>query len=307
MYLERFWNGRKDSDAHSTRFHQEVLTDMSATLEVGDFGLIGFESDEGVRRNQGNPGAALAPNVIRTYIGNLPFHMKHKQVKDYGNITCILGDLEGAQTALGQAVTGMLEDKVFPIMIGGGHETFYGHFLGEKNFRAHQSIGIINIDAHFDMRPDETPSSGTMFRQALEANDDVGYLCLGIQELGNTKTLFDAAARFKVQYMLEDEMHELSAAYEKIDQFAANYDAVIVTVCMDAIASSFAPGVSAPSPFGLEAKQVRSLLRHIATLDNVSSMDVSEVNPLVDEKDKTSRLAALLVADFMQHIAKNNS
>lgn len=307
MYLERLWYGRTDASAQSTRFHQEVLTDETATLEAGDFGLVGFESDEGVRRNQGNPGAALAPNVIRKYIANLPFHMTDKQVKDHGNITCLNGDLEGVQEALGQAVTAMLQEKVFPIIVGGGHETFYGHFLGARNFHAKKSIGIINIDAHFDMRPDATPSSGTMFRQALEANEDVGYLCLGIQELGNTKTLFDAAARFNVQYMLEEDMTEFSAVYEKIEQFAAKYDAVIVTVCMDVLASSFAPGVSAPSPFGLDAKQVRALLRHIASLDHVTSMDVSEVNPLLDERDKTSRLAALLIADFMHHIAKNRS
>ena len=82
-----------------------------------------------------------------------------------------------------------------PIILGGGHETAYGHYLGVRNYIGKEAkLGIINIDAHFDLRPyNEQPSSGTMFRQILEQDENSSYLVLGIQRYGNTQALFDKA------------------------------------------------------------------------------------------------------------------
>lgn len=55
------------------------------------------------------------------------------------------------------------------------------------------SIGIINIDAHFDTRPDEPPTSGTMFREILDNDENVDYLVLGLAQGGNTRALYDYA------------------------------------------------------------------------------------------------------------------
>ena len=65
-----------------------------------------------------------------------------------------------------------------PIIFGGGHETAYGHYLGVRKYIGEDaSLGIINIDAHFDLRPyDEQPSSGTMFKQILEHDKIVAIL-----------------------------------------------------------------------------------------------------------------------------------
>lgn len=303
MNLRRFWSGRTDQNPSSTRFHEEVILDDKKEIKENDFAILGFESDEGVQRNQGNPGAALAPNRVRQFLANLPFHLNEQSVFDQGNITCTNGALEKAQEQLADKVVPLLEKGSIPIIIGGGHETFYGHFLGVNQFREDQSLGIINIDAHFDLRLDETPSSGTMFRQALEENEQINYLCLGIQRLGNTKVLFDTAATFNVEYLFEDEMDHLEDVYSIIDNFVKKHDYIILTLCMDALSSSVAPGVSAPSPFGLEAKQVRALLRYIAQKEQTISFDLSEVNPLLDEQNKTARLAALFIADFMLHKA----
>ena len=63
----------------------------------------------------------------------------------------------------------------------------FGNHIGED-----ASLGIINIDAHFDLRSyEEQPSSGTMFRQILEHDENSSYFVLGIQRYGNTQELFD--------------------------------------------------------------------------------------------------------------------
>lgn len=299
------WTGRIDSDPTSLRYHQVVEFSEVNTLSTIDnqkiFSIIGFESDEGVKRNQGRIGAAEAPNEIRKFLSNLPFHHSEDKVVDVGNVPCTNGKLELAQEKLGTNISKLLNKNCIPIIIGGGHETLYGHYLGVREFIGPEaSLGIINIDAHFDLRDDEVPSSGTMFRQILSKDQEIDYLCLGIQELGNTKSLFDAAKEYNCRYILEENIRKFEQTFLTIDDFANEHDYIILTLCTDAISSSSAPGVSAPSPFGLEPTTVRTLLRHIAAKGNLLSFDISEVNPLLDENNKTSRLAALLLADVMK-------
>ena len=56
-----------------------------------------------------------------------------------------------------------------------------------------ESIGVINIDAHFDTRDEGESTSGTSFRQILEQDDNADYMVLGISQGGNTQGLFDYA------------------------------------------------------------------------------------------------------------------
>src|SRR5699024_8784052 len=94
-------------------------------------------------------------------------------------------------------------------------------------------IGIINIDAHFDMRDyDKQPSSGTMFKQILDQDDQVGYFVLGIQKNGNTKALFERADEYGVRYILEDELrsHLSIETITSISSFIEEYDEIMITL-----------------------------------------------------------------------------
>src|SRR5699024_4449124 len=300
---DNVWTGRIDSESKSLRFHQVMEEKSPFDLEKYKglaFGLVGFACDEGVKRNHGRAGAAFAPNEVRKMLANLPYTLQRADIIDTGNIVCENEDLEKAQEKLGDAVGELLAKTYTPIIIGGGHETFYGHYLGARKFIGKEAqLGIINIDAHFDLREEERPSSGTMFRQILEADQQAGYLCLGIQPHGNTKSLFAAAKQLNCSYVLEEDILK-EQTFQLIDSFCRRHDYVVVTLCTDAIEAAAAPGVSAPSPFGLSTKVVRKLIRHVFANKNVLSFDLSEVNPLVDEGNKTVRLAAYLLAEAME-------
>src|SRR5699024_282048 len=303
------WNGRIDdkNNKKSFRFHQMVQCKNIAEIksQEGNTILIGFESDEGVRRNKGRTGAAQGPDKIKEMMAKLPYNINQQHLIDVGNVICEGDRLEKAQTELGKKITEILNHKHTPIILGGGHETLYGHYLGVRNYiKDNNSIGIINIDAHFDMRKEDFPSSGTMFKQILDEDSKAVYLCLGIQEFGNTKALFETAESYGCQYILEEDItsNQFKHTFDVIDQFAQQYDVVMFTLCSDSLNASEAPGVSAPSPLGLEAKTVRTLLRHISKKQNAISFDISEVNPLVDENEKTSKLAAILVAEVMKFL-----
>src|SRR5690625_316343 len=265
MPKQAVWTGRIDKDPMSLRYHQVVqlqqVDELPKMAPNKVFSLIGFECDEGVRRNQGRVGAAQAPNEIRRFLASLAYHQR-EEVIDVGNIVCEEGKLEKAQQKLGTTIHRLLEKQCIPIIMGGGHETLYGHYLGVWEFLGPTaSLGIINLDAHFDLRGEHMPSSGKMFEQILSADSHAGYLCLVIQIGGNTKALFAAAEKYNCQYILEEAVMDKEYTFGVIDEFCSQYDFIILTLCTDVIASSSAPGVSAPSPFGLDPKTIRTLLR----------------------------------------------
>lgn len=298
------WSGRTDhlENRASFRYHQVVeLTEIGEiTTSPGTCALIGFECEEGVRRNNGRLGAAQAPDALRSELAKLPWKMaKEQRIVDIGTIECQGHELEIAQQQLGDTVADILHKKMTPIILGGGHETAYGHYLGiRKHIGKEASLGIINIDAHFDLRPyDEQPSSGTMFKQILEQDTHCSYFVAGIQRYGNTQELFDRADALGVMYEYEENMSignmdKLASALEK---FIGQHDAIFLTLCTDVLNAAFAPGVSAPSPFGLDPSVVRSIIRTVTSHKKTLSFDISEVNPVLDENNRTVKLGAYLV------------
>lgn len=269
---------------------------------------MGFCCDEGVKRNLGRVGAAEGPQALRKALANLPLHFQeHEFIYDIGDIVCHDQDLEKAQHALRELVANLLTKNYKPIIIGGGHEIAWGHYQGIDKVHADQTIGIINFDAHFDLRNNPEPdkgSSGTPFRQIAEyrqAHDlDFDYLCLGIQQTGNTRSLFRKAKELNVNYVLAEDIHQKRADCESIIQKCLNkHDLIYLTICLDVFNNNVAPGVSAPQPLGLTPLQVIPLLKQIVQSNKVISFDIAELNPKYDQDDRTAQLAALLVSEYI--------
>ncbi|ARD48545.1 formimidoylglutamase [Sporosarcina sp. P37] len=299
---EKFWSGRTDSKTDRTAFRMHQIVQLSELKESAinkTCALIGFSSEEGVRRNNGRLGAAEGPDALRSELAKLPWRLPADcDLVDVGTVVCTDGQLEHAQAELGAVVKRSLQRHAKPVILGGGHETVYGHYLGVREFLGPDAkLGVINIDAHFDLRSyDEQPSSGTMFKQMLDADMNVDYLVLGIQEFGNTDTLFAEADKKGVTYVMEQEImsRPLNETLEKIQLFIEKQDAVLLTLCSDVLNSAFAPGVSAPSPFGLDPLTVRSFIQTAASHKKTLSFDISEINPSLDQHNQTVKLGAYL-------------
>lgn len=316
MTDQKQWKGRIDSTTNpsSFRLHQKVkrlaINDVSASQQK-NAGIVGFICDEGVRRNQGRVGAANGPNALRGALASLPWTFGEQQeIIDVGNILCLNHALEDAQQELGEIVQGLRAKNMQCIILGGGHETLYGHYLGVRAaLQKDARIGIINIDAHFDLRPyDEQTSSGTMFRQILEQDPHTDYFVLGIQRYGNTQELFDKAHELQVNYVLEEQMTADNNAHimNDLQQFMDNHDYILLTLCMDVVNTAYAPGVSAPSPFGLDPKTVRAVIQKVASHPHTHSFDICEVNPLLDENGQTVKLGAYFVYDALNNLLRRN-
>lgn len=295
---QNVWTGRIDepSARDNLRYHQ-VISLNSNVNEGKRCAIVGFECEEGVRRNAGRLGAAKAPDAIRAELAKLPWNFPEGYALfDGGNIVCEGEMLEKAQAELGEEVYQLLSKRMKPIILGGGHETFFGHYFGVRKWiEPEAKLGIINIDAHFDLRSyDKQPTSGTMFKQVLDSDERSGYLVIGIQRFGNTTELFNRARNMGVTYILEEDL-EVERTLNEIERFIQRHDYIILTLCMDVLNAAYAPGVSATSPFGLHPATVRSMIRKVTTSPKTLSFDISEVNPSVDDNGRTVKLGAYFV------------
>lgn len=308
------WQGRHDIPPRSCFFHlmnmMNLLSDPVTPTDMPTFALLGFRCDEGVRRNLGRVGAAEGPAAIRQALAKFPVQKQSFVCYDVGNIICLDGDLEASQQALGEVVALLLNANINPIIMGGGHEVAWGHYQGIAKIRHNRTLGIINFDAHFDMRPllqHDKGTSGTAFLQIAkhhtETNTRFDYNCVGIQHTGNIHPLFETAKAYNTKIVLADELHQgqLQTGVDFIDRIIDANDFIYLSLCLDVFAVSFAPGVSAIQPLGLCPWNIIPLLRQLAASGKVISYDIAELCPRYDIDHRTAKLAAHLIYEIIHH------
>lgn len=300
------WQGRFDGDdpLYHRIFQRVSLENNYNKISENDFILHGFAVDEGVKRNKGRVGAKEAPDIIRKNMSNFPVVNPEFSLKDFGNITCENGNLEGAQNELAEKVAEVLKRNGKSVVLGGGHEVTFAHYSGIKQAFPDKRVGIINIDAHFDNReidPNIGASSGTGFWQIAQQGE-IHSLHIGIQKNSNTLKLFDIAHQFGMKYILADELffENLPNIYQKIDEFLAGVDVLYLTICMDVFNAAIAPGVSATAYNGIMADSAfMHYFKHILKNEKLIAMDIAEVNPSLDIAERTARLAASLANEWL--------
>jgi len=262
-----------------------------------------------VRRNRGRPGAATAPAEIRRWLARLTPDARAGQrfvellehTQDLGDVP-VSSDLEGDQQRLGERVAELLEQGTFPIVLGGGHETAYGHFLGYV--AAGRKVSLLNWDAHPDVRPlrEGRGHSGSPFRQAWE---HPSRLCRGYCVAGLLPQSV-AAAHFGY---VEDRG---GAVVWRADLTAARVRRLytdlrgptLASFDIDAVDQSQAPGVSAPAIGGMSAELWLEAAYRAGRSRRVTSCDVVETNPAHDRDGQTARLAALTVWHVLRGLAE---
>jgi len=318
---EDIWHGRIDATARSSFFQFIQPLNLhqleNGTIVKDHFVLLGFKCDEGVARDLRRVGAYEGPNAIRRRLANLPVHLTTPFILyDAGNIVCNDHDLESSQLALSEVITILIAKGLIPIVLGGGHEVVYGHYLGLAPFvKQNEKLGILSFDAHFDLHPLAAlnqASSTTAFYQIAkhreQKNTSFHYACIGIQKSGNTAAMFDIARQLHVQYLLADDLH--LANHAVIDEFSHtimhHHNHLLVSISLDVFAPAFAPGVSSIQPFGLLPWQVVPLLRQFAHSQKVRSYDLCEHAPRYDIDHRTAKLAATLIYEIIHHTFYND-
>jgi len=266
--------------------------------------LVGFPSDAGVARNGGRPGAADGPAALRAALYRKTpdarlggaFEALLDATVDLGDVP-VTGDLARDQAALGEAVGAVLDAGAIPVVLGGGHETAYGHALAY--LAAGRPFEILNWDAHADVREriDGLGHSGSPFREAAEHPSGAlrRYTVAGLHpwRVAASHAAF-AAGLGRVVW--RDDLTPGA-----VDAIAAGLTApAMVTFDLDAVDG--AAGVSAPGvggmPVDLWLRAAEACGRSAAT-----SFDVVELSPPHDADGRSATLAALTVWHLLRGIA----
>ena len=264
----------------------------------------------------GRPGARYAPARIRSAfswnlnrVRNGAFYdieaerivrLDEYAVEDYGD-SFIAGydQLETLKNAQ-QLMAEVLRSDAFPIALGGDHEVSIPLL---QAFHDHQDgpLGIIHVDAHLDL-VDENPRQGRFsgsspMRRALEMGrySPKNLVQVGVRGFNYTDQ-YEYIASHGIQHISASRVHAIGgqvAAERALEIASAGGAHVYLSFDMDALDYAFAPGTGADEAGGLTSAQVLQFMRIVAP--HIDAMDIVEVNPLFDQHDFTSGLAAQII------------
>ncbi len=294
------------AEAEDRRFADYMLRLSTWENQKPTLAIVGVPTDEGVRRNGGRVGAAGAPAAIRAALAKMTASFGSERlpdtvaILDCGDIVTDGLSLEEIHRRQQEIVGALLDEGMTVIVLGGGHDIALpdGRAIGMRA----QQLGIVNVDAHLDVRPPtaEGTHSGSPFRELL---DDSPCTIAAFVEFGIQP--FSASAHH-VQYVCDrgytvwmlDQIrhHSLHAALDEVMATLAGCDRIHLSLDMDSLASAYAPGVSAPASDGFRPDEVAAIVERITQMPTCCLLDIVEVNPLTDSDGRTARLAAYFAA-----------
>ena len=223
-------------------------------------------------------------------------------------------------TEMAGRVEEILNNDEFPLMLGGDHSIVMGSLAGMHAWCKKQNLrlGVLYVDAHGDFNTTETTGSGNIHGQCLAAS--AGY---GLPELCN---IYEAERKVNPENICYVGCRDLDVGEKKlmheagvtvftvsdIDRmgfdevikkvklfFKTRVDVVHISFDMDAFDPSIAPGTGVPVPGGLVYREGLILMEEMAALNMVKSMEIVEVNPILDNRNSTAMMAVSLAARLL--------
>jgi len=273
--------------------------------------LIGFPSDEGVHRNGGRVGAAGAPDEIRRMLFRLtPDPERYEESVDLLEHTLDLGnlvlsdDVEADQELLGRTLGPHLAAGAFVIVLGGGHETSFGHFRGYVE--SGERVAILNWDSHPDVRDLEggLGHAGSAFRQAVL--DPSGacrqFVAAGLLPQVVARSHLEFLAAHGARFVWRRDL-----SHARIDEVYGSLEGpAFVSFDLDAVDQSVAPGSSSPAVGGIPSDLWLHAAYRAGRTRAVRSCDVVEMNPVYDRDNAAARLAAVTVWNVLRGLVERD-
>lgn len=289
-------------------------------------GLIGFPMDLGADRR----GVDMGPSAIR--YANLEEKLENLgyKVTDFGDIEVqiletqkvknsklkYLPEIAKTSKILSLKVENLLLKNYFPLIIGGDHATAIGTIAGISKYcrDRRKTLGIIWIDAHADMNTSETTPSGNIHGMPLAVALGLGdktlthlngfspkvrrenVALIGIRDVDFYEAQTIKKHNLNVYTMTEiDKMGIHRIITKVLNDFKSRVDYIHISFDMDGIDPDYAEGVGTPVPGGLTYRESQLLMENVAQCGCMNSLEILEVNPILDTKNKTAYLATELI------------
>lgn len=292
--------------------------------------IIGAPLDLGAGRR----GVDMGPSAVR--VANLNGRLAELgyEVEDLGNVPVVqreshpegqpqakyLPQITEICTFLAELVEKVLEDNRFPLVLGGDHSIAVGTVSGvSKRFRDRdEKLGMVWIDAHTDMNTPLTSPSGNVHGMPLACCigigpdelagifgyspkvDPVNVALVGIRSVDNQERNNVQQSGVHAFTMRDIDERGMRSVIEEAIRIASSGTAGIhVSLDMDAVDPREAPGVGTPVRGGITYREAHLAMEILNDTGRISSMEVVEVNPVIDEANRTAILAVELVMSAM--------
>jgi agmatinase len=277
-----------------------------------DVAVLGIPYDGGTGFR---PGARFGPREIRSNStrfsawgswkgggGYWDIHQKQQmlattRIVDCGDVDVAYYGIDRNMGLMTDAVSAILDRKALPVLLGGDHSVSF------PIVRAFEKLGpldIVHIDAHLDFIEDVEGmkhASGSPLRRMRELDFVRQMTHFGIRDIRSRAGDYAEATRLGSKIFTRDQIRDEGPA-AILNQMPAMGN-VYVTIDIDGLDPSIAPGTGSPTVDGLLYHEVKKLLQGVAEKGNVVGFDLVEVNPMVDLNGQTSLLATTLIAEFL--------
>jgi len=289
---------------------------------MSELRIIGVPSDLG----QGRRGVDMGPSAIR-YAGlrEKLLRLGHN-VRDLGNIEVpmpemhqvvneklkYLAEVIRVSQLLHETVGKVVAQAQVPIILGGDHSISIGSVAGVAS--QHRQLGVIWFDAHGDMNDADTTPSGNIHGMPLAVSLGIGHrdllqiggftpklnprnvVLVGARDVDGTEARLIAQSGIKVFTMADiDRMGMARVMEEAIEAVSDGTTGIHLSLDLDALDPMFAPGVGTPVNGGVTYREGHLAMELLALSGKLISVDVVEVNPILDAQNRTAQMAVELV------------
>lgn len=278
--------------------------------EVTGLGMIGLPLS---KPSISQSGASLAPDAIRKSLSSYSSYAIEEEIDlsshivfDLGDVAMHVTDLLESHNRIEKTLSAIYKQhpRLTPIILGGDHSVSCPSI---KAFARHKGkVGVIQFDAHHDLRnlEDGGPSNGTPFRGLIETGAIEGkhLYQIGIRNFSNGKMYHDYAIENGVHVYTMKDVREKSIIHildECLQGLQGKVDTIYISLDMDVLDQAFAPGCPAIGPGGMDSDTLLRAIQYLGTKEEVQALDIVEIDPTLDIRDMTSRVAAHVILNFL--------
>ncbi|GGE83871.1 arginase [Priestia taiwanensis] len=286
--------------------------------------LIGVPMDLGQTRR----GVDMGPSAIRYADVTKELMQLGYTVEDLGDIEISrfepsleqeenlknLVQVTDACSLLATKVDAAIQDNSFPLVLGGDHSIAIGTIAGVA--KHYENLGVIWFDAHGDLNTPETTPSGNIHGMSLAINLGHGHplltkihhkypkikpehvVIIGARSLDEGERVFIKEHGIKVYTMHEIDRLGMSRVIDETMAYLKHTDGVHLSLDLDGLEPHDAPGVGTPVPGGITYREGHLAMEMLAASRMVTSAEFVEVNPILDERNRTAVVAVGLIASL---------
>lgn len=248
--------------------------------------------------------------------GDIKVEIQERSIpKETANLKNLIA-VSDASEALAKKVEDTISRGCFPLVLGGDHSVALGTLAGVA--KKHQNLGLIWYDAHGDLNTAETSPSGNIHGMPLAASLGIGHrsltdiggfspkvkpehvVIIGARDLDQGERALIKEKGIRVYTMHEiDRLGMTTVMKETIDYLREHTDHVHLSLDLDGLDPTEAPGVGTPVAGGLSYRESHLAMEMLEEADIITSAEFVEVNPILDEKNKTGDAAVALIASLL--------